>query len=127
MLDFVGAQAAAATIMTSGEAPLNADLSFINLPVVAAKNNWKTQITGAYDLIFPYMHKDYALRTETDLAIYSSFKKHHISWKHNGKKSKRMIWANDAIKTMYIPKEIFVAIAGFARMGSPVNAIGYGV
>lgn len=127
MLDLAGAAKAAATLMAGGDQATNADLIAVNMPMVSAKSSWKTQIIGVYDLIFPYMHIDYPLRTEVDMAIYSSFQLHHVNHKHNGKKSKHRGYKNDAVPLSFHPREIFIALAGMARAGSPVNAIGYGL
>lgn len=126
MLDYLGAQQAAATLQASGDQASNVDLISVDLPMIGEKNKWANQIQGAYDLIFPYMHEDYPLRTETDEAIFASFKLHHAGHKHNGKKSKHRGYKNDAVQTAFQPREIFVALAGKARSGSPINAIGYG-
>ena len=127
MLDYIGAQQAAASLQASGDQAANIDLATVDLPMVGPKSIWSNQIQGAYDLIFPYLHEDYPLRTETDQAIFSSFKLHHAGHKHNGKKSKHRGYKNDAVKTSFQPREIFVALAGKARAGSPVNGIGYGL
>jgi hypothetical protein len=95
--------------------------------MIGMKSVWRNQIIGVYDLLFPHMHVDFPLRTETDLALKLSFIKHHLSSKHKGKKSKHLVWLRDDVPTSYISREIFVGLAGFARRGSPINAIGYGL
>ena len=127
MLDLIGAQAAAATLLGSGDLD-NPDIAPMNLAMVGDKAEWQNQIIGLYDLLFPYMHEDYALRTETNRALTASFKNHHRSWAHNGKKSRNMLFANDAVPTDFEEfRQVFVGLVGKARTGSPVNAIGYGL
>lgn len=54
------------------------------LPMNASKSIWNTQIQGVYSLIFPFLHIDFGLRIETDLAIKMAFLAHHSSNGHSG-------------------------------------------
>lgn len=101
------------------------DIATINLPCVPLKNVWKNQIIGSYDLMFPYLHKDYPTREEVYISIQQSFHQHHKNNKHWGKRSIRT-YSHDEQQTQIIPRETANAQGEKVRINSPINKIGYG-
>src|ERR1039457_4498559 len=79
-MDLIGATKAAKQLST--------DPAFASSAPFAKKADWNTQITGAYNLMFPHMHKDFALRLEVMAyvaeRITSAFTIHNSSNKHFG-------------------------------------------
>lgn len=80
-MDFNGATRAAVKLMTSTEFASSA-------PFITSKVNWQVQINGVYNLLFPYMHTDYAVRLETvqyvQNRIQEAMMNHNSTNKHNG-------------------------------------------
>lgn len=118
MIDIDSATESAKTLMRAGAN------SITNLPMVSKKGDWKTQITGVYDLIFPDLNKDFPTRMELLQTLTNMLSLHNTSNLHNGYLSSPGTPTPCTVSS--IPKEQIIGKIK-VRAGSTVNAIGYGV
>lgn len=123
MIDF----SAAYKTVTALSASTDIGNSF-NTPMIPEKKKWKTQIVGAYDLIFPYLNEDFPRRDEVFAYIKQVFDIHHgQNWHHHGPNytSVPYPYLND----ISIPGFVYFSIGESARVrpASPVSGIGYNI
>jgi len=97
-----------------------------NLSTVVSKASPVNQNTGAYDLIYPYLHQDFPTREEVKMFVDMSFQLHHSTNFHNGLKSTfgSTTIPPVAFKTGEYMNEL---VGAFVRTMTPVKSIGYGV
>jgi hypothetical protein len=119
-MDIAGATKAAVQIVT-------------NPSLIKAK--WDIQISGAYNLLFPLIHKDFPNRKEIMKyvadKITNAFKNHNDTHLHNGQACTSVPDAPDVPKEVDFIKEEKI----FLKYGEQINAkvdpkfdtIGYGV
>jgi hypothetical protein len=80
-LDLYGAGRAASSLLgTDG-------VNQTCLPMNATKSVWNTQIMGLYSLLYPYIHTDYANRSELDMQFKLAFQTHDSTNMHFGEYS----------------------------------------
>lgn len=130
MIDIAAAKSAAGAVAhLQGSNITNA------LPMVTMMAKWSNQVIGAYDLIFPHLHKDYPMRNEVELLVKQTIALHHLTNWHlpvgmsvTGSPGSPLGLPGSTtdIKTLLVPKEVFVNKV-LVRAGSPVNSIGYGI
>lgn len=119
MLDLIGANNAASKLLQAGRTDVSN-----NLPSISNKIKQEIQITGAYDLIFPYIHSDFPTRAELYKYMVDSFFDHSSQNQHFG-----LLSSNTP--TIILPPPIKDAERYvndlIVRANSPVNEIGYGI
>lgn len=118
MINIDSATQSAKILLTAGATNIT------NLPMIAQKGNWKTQITGVYDLIFPDLHIDFPTREDMLKTLTDAFNLHNITNMHFGEKSSPGV--NTPCYIALKPKEKIVGKVK-VRAGSIINGIGYGV
>ena len=122
---------AKATLMIEKLAVLqaeNPELGYIRTAMIPKKKQWKVQIEGCYDLIFPYMHIDYPTREDVYNYISELFRLHHSINYHKYTPNQTPVMPILMRDPMTIPGNVNLLEAGiFVKRGSTINAIGYGL
>jgi len=91
------------------------------------KKLWKSQITGAYDLLFPHIHTEFPTRDEVFNAIMLTMQNHQSQVSHWGKKSYPTGLTTTIMQTEKMPNEIADTSGNEVRIiGNNINTIGYG-
>jgi hypothetical protein len=112
MIDYTSAVMSAAQLQRLG-ANVTANMSKIPQKALDSVQN-----EGTYDLVFPYMHKDYPTREEVEIFVMQSFMDHNMNVDYNTIVPSK--------QTMLKPKE--GPIDGvLVKQGSAINNIGYGI
>jgi hypothetical protein len=95
-------------------------------PGIPSKASWRTQIIGAYDLMFPSMHLDIPTRDEVLVAIQSTISVHHATTPHFGSGSFPG-GATNAIPTIISPVTAPGGPSLVRAIGDNVMVSGYGI
>lgn len=120
MLRMASATEAAAVLISSGNTEASS-----SLPMITSKANRSNQVVGAYDLIFPELHKDIPTREEVEKCVSLAFIMHHSGTQHGGLFSSTG-GSTTVLKPIQIPRVTTIDFM-MVRAMSMVNAIGYEV
>lgn len=106
----------------------NPELNYIQTINLSEKKKWDNQIIGCYDLIFPYLHRDYPTRDDVYEYMTDLFRIHHSMNYHKytpNYTTVMPIFMRDPATIIGLTN--YLESGKEVRRNSPVNRLGYGI